>query len=83
MWWTNISRGKQIKYAKEASKQSTLNQVRNFAVPPYFVENQFLVDKGGTHFVMFISDNICTKLAEFGNQNVLSDISMTCNMIGS
>lgn len=69
--------------AKEASKQSKLNQVTNFAVPPYFVENQFLAYKGGTHFVRFISDNIYTKLVKLGNQNVLSGISMTYNMIGS
>lgn len=68
--------------AKEASKQSKLNQIRNFAVPPHFVENQFLADKGGTHFVRIISENKCTKLVKLGNQNALSGISMICNMTG-
>lgn len=69
--------------AKEASKRLKLNQIRNFAIPPHFVENQFLADKGGTHFIRFISDNICTKLVELGKQNTLSGISVTCYMIGS
>lgn len=60
-----------------------INQVRNFVVPPHFVENWFLADKGGTYFVRIILENKCTKLAKLGNQNAPSGISMICNMTGS
>nr|XP_033517676.1 uncharacterized protein LOC117281929 [Nicotiana tomentosiformis] len=66
--------------AKEASKVSSLNHALRFAALPHFLEAQFLEDKGGKYFIRFISDNAYTKLAEYGNQNAISGITIECNM---
>lgn len=47
--------------------------------PPHFVTNVLNSDYEGTvYLVKYLSNDVCTKLASLGNQNVLRDMSKYC-----
>ncbi|OIT28694.1 hypothetical protein A4A49_55843, partial [Nicotiana attenuata] len=67
--------------AKEGLKGNNNNRdtiVTYYA--PYFVTNFMKSDcEGKTYAIRFLNKDVCSRLAAFGNQNILRDMLLVCN----